>query len=71
MTTSHHRIKTHTAWQVQQPFPGIYVWRDPHGAVYLVDHTGTRRLPGIGGERRPHPLVVEIYRSFPEIRLAS
>jgi hypothetical protein len=71
MTTSHHRIKTHTAWQVQQPFPGIYVWRDPHGAFYLVDHTGTRRLPGIGGERRPHPLVVEIYRSFPEIRLAS
>ena len=31
-------------WQVAQPFPGIYLWRDPHGAVYLVDHTGTRRL---------------------------
>ena len=24
--------------------PGIYVWRDPHGAIYLVDHTGTRRI---------------------------
>lgn len=44
MTRFHHRIKTHGGWQVQQPFPGIYVWRDPHGAMYLVDHTGTRRL---------------------------
>ena len=44
MTTTHHRIKTHGRWQVQQPFPGIYVWRDPHGAFYLVDHTGTRRI---------------------------
>jgi len=26
------------------PFPGIYLWRDPHGAHYLVDYTGTRRL---------------------------
>ena len=44
MTLAHHRIKTHGDWQVQQPFPGIYVWRDPHGGIYLVDHTGTRRL---------------------------
>ncbi len=41
----HHRIKTHGRWQVTQPFPGIYLWRDPYGAIYLVDHTGTRRLP--------------------------
>ncbi|MFN2320541.1 MAG: hypothetical protein ABR500_12790 [Dermatophilaceae bacterium] len=40
----HHRVKTHGGWQVQQPFPGIYLWRDPHGRFYLVDHTGTRRL---------------------------
>ena len=45
MTIRHHRIKTHGRWQVQQPFPGIYVWRDPNGAHYLVDNTGTRRLP--------------------------
>ncbi len=46
MTLRHHRIKTHSAgWQVKQPFPGIYIWRDPHGEFYLVDHTGTRRLP--------------------------
>ena len=41
----HHRIKTHGRWQVRQPFPGLYLWRDPYGATYLVDHTGTRRLP--------------------------
>jgi hypothetical protein len=44
LTILHHRIKTFAGWQVQQPFPGIYVWRDPFGALYLVDHTGTRRL---------------------------
>jgi hypothetical protein len=67
MTTRHHRIKTHGGWQVQQPFPGIYVWRDPQGTFYLVDHTGTRRLRGSEATRpqapRPKPLVVEIYRS--------
>ena len=45
MTTVHHRLKTHAGWQVRQPFPGIYLWRDPHGGHYLVDHTGTRHLP--------------------------
>ena len=35
MVTFHHRIKTHGHWQVQQPFPGVYLWRDPHGATYL------------------------------------
>ncbi len=44
MTTFHHRIKTFGKWTVKQPFPGVYMWRDPHGALYLVDHTGTRRL---------------------------
>lgn len=42
MTPFHHRIKTHADWQVRQPFPGIHVWRDPHGATYVVDHSGTR-----------------------------
>ena len=45
MTRLHHRIKTHGRWQASQPFPGIHVWRSPHGRYYLVDHTGTRRLP--------------------------
>jgi hypothetical protein len=60
MTRTHHRIKTHCdGWQVQQPFPGIYVWRDPHGGIYLVDHTGTRKYgatPKQGQEpRRDRP----------------
>ncbi len=62
MTQHHHRIKTHGAWQVQQPFPGIYVWRDPHGALYLVDHTGTRRL---GTDRaRSSPAELRVSREL-------
>jgi hypothetical protein len=64
MTTRHHRIKTHGGWAVQQPFPGIYVFRDPHGAFYLVDHTGTRRLPASA-----QPPVAEIYRNLPHLDL--
>jgi len=45
LSTTHHRLKTFGHWTVRQPFPGIYLWRDPDGAYYLVDHTGTRRLP--------------------------
>ena len=44
MTTFHHRVKTFGKWTVKQPFPGIYLWRDPHGVLYLVDNTGTRRV---------------------------
>jgi hypothetical protein len=41
----HHRIKTHGHWTLRQPFHGIYLWRDPHGQIYLTDHTGSHRLP--------------------------
>lgn len=44
MIIPHHRIKTFGGWDVKQPFPGLYLWRDPAGATYLVDHTGTRRI---------------------------
>jgi hypothetical protein len=37
-------VNTHDHWDVRQPWPGIYLWRDPYGTHYLVDHTGTRRL---------------------------
>ncbi|MCW2842372.1 MAG: hypothetical protein JWN22_288 [Nocardioides sp.] len=67
MTTRHHRIKTHGRWHVEQPYPGLYLWRDPHGAYYLVDHTGTRRLPGTPAGTEPpgsrKPLVVELWHS--------
>ena len=59
MTVAHHRIKTHGRWQVRQPFPGIYLWRDTHGAFYLVDHTGTRRLPSAPPKQVP---TVELWR---------
>lgn len=60
MTTRHHRIKTHGGWDVHQPFPGIYVWRDPYGVHYLVDHTGTRRT-----RSAPPPEQAEQVRSKP------
>lgn len=44
LTQFHHNLKTHCGWDVKQPYPGIYLWRDPTGAIYLVDHTGTRKL---------------------------
>ena len=43
LTRTHHRIKTHGGWQARQPFHGIVIWRDPHGAHYLIDATGTRK----------------------------
>ncbi|MBA2560908.1 MAG: hypothetical protein H0V07_13675 [Propionibacteriales bacterium] len=43
-TRFHHRIKTHSRWQVKQPFAGVFVWRSPHGRIYLVDNTGTTRV---------------------------
>ncbi len=55
MTGFHHRVKTHAGWQVEQPFPGIYLWRSPHGSIFLVDHTGTRQIrrPRATGEQDP------------------
>ena len=45
LNRTHHRIKTHGSWTLRQPFQGIYLWRDPHGQIYLVDHTGTHPVP--------------------------
>jgi hypothetical protein len=45
LTRRHHRVKTHSSWQVKQPFPGVLIWRSPHGRMFLVDPTGTCRLP--------------------------
>ena len=46
LTRTHHRVKTHGRWQHRQPFPGIHLWRDAFGQMYLVDHTGSRTLSG-------------------------
>ena len=60
MTGFHHRIKTHGRWQVKQPFPGIYLWRDPHGRTYLVDHTGTRPLGNTGSGAGLPDIAIDI-----------
>ena len=64
LTRTHHRIKTHghhdsdgrdgsdgKSWQVRHPFPGITLWRDPFGAHYLLDPTGTRRVTPTTGDQ--------------------
>jgi hypothetical protein len=69
LTTPHHRLKTHGGWQVKQPFPGIYIWRDTHGAYYLVDCSGTRQIPqAADATTQTKPRVVEIYRNLPDVR---
>ncbi len=40
----HHNQKTHGRWQVRQPEPGTWLWRSPHGRIYLVNGTGTHPL---------------------------
>jgi hypothetical protein len=63
LTQFHHRIKTHGTWTVKQPFPGIYLWRDPHGRTYLVDHTGTRPVGKTGPPTPTADLAIDV---FPE-----
>ena len=70
LSRQHHRVKTHGGWQVQQPFPGIYVWRDPHGGHYLVDHTGTRRVERPTAPE-PVPPAVHIHHSPLQVELAG
>ncbi|WP_298760284.1 HNH endonuclease signature motif containing protein [uncultured Nocardioides sp.] len=75
LATPHHRLKTHGGWQVAQPFPGVTLWRDPHGQTYLVDPTGTRTLDTTVGthdpDRTPRPVVVELYRTGHRLLLAD
>lgn len=46
LSTRHHRIKTFRKDEldVQQPYPGVYVWRDADGEIYLRDCRGTRTI---------------------------
>ena len=44
LCTRHHRMKTHTRWQLAQPFPGILAWRSPTGTIHIVDQRGTTHL---------------------------
>jgi hypothetical protein len=40
----HHNLKTHAGWSYTALLPGIYLWRSPHGYLYLRDRYGTREL---------------------------
>ena len=40
----HHRLKTHSLWSYRRRDETAVVWISPLGRMYLVDHTGTRRL---------------------------
>ncbi|SDT07778.1 protein of unknown function [Microlunatus soli] len=39
-----HNVITHGLWRRRQPTPGTFVFRAPHGRVFLVNHTGTYDL---------------------------
>jgi hypothetical protein len=45
MTRFHHRIKTFGLWRVSQLGPGAYLWHSPHDDCWLVDPTGTHKVP--------------------------
>ncbi|MGH3464977.1 MAG: DUF222 domain-containing protein [Kribbellaceae bacterium] len=40
----HHRVKTHGRWVYRRLSDGSYLWTGPHGQLFRVDHTGTRRI---------------------------
>ena len=48
----HHRVKTHGHWQIRQPEPGSWLWRTPHGRIFLVNATGTHPLGKSGFARQ-------------------
>ena len=41
---THHRVKTFSDWTYTRIAPDAYLWRSPHGYVFLKDRTGTRDL---------------------------
>jgi hypothetical protein len=67
LTTWHHRIKTHGTWQVKQPFPGILIWRDPHGRTYLVDHTGTRPITNTEPATNTADHAIDVHPAHPDL----
>ncbi|GGD27575.1 HNH endonuclease signature motif containing protein [Nocardioides daphniae] len=44
---SHHRLKTHTAWQLESPANGVFGWTSPHGQRFRRDRHGTTDLSGV------------------------
>jgi hypothetical protein len=63
----HHRAKTHGGLTTRVVGPGRHLWRTPHGQAFLVDHTGTRRVPEGEAEAMAEAIEdgVELYFSGP------
>jgi hypothetical protein len=51
-----HQAKTDGVWHVEQPHPGVFLWRSPHGYYFLVTNRGTQAL-GPRPAPRPPPLA--------------
>ena len=56
-----HRVKTHGWWRVRQPAPGVWIWRSPNRAYYLVTSAGNPqprkrvfRPPNLAGSVTDH-----------------
>jgi hypothetical protein len=47
----HHNLKTHGGWTYVMIMPGVFLWRSPHGYLFLRDQHGTHDL----GPGAPHP----------------
>ncbi|NPC42680.1 hypothetical protein [Nocardioides sp. zg-1230] len=63
----HHRTKTHGGYTTRVVGPGRHLWRTPHGQAFLVDHTGTHRLPEQQGTAMAEAIQdgVELYFTAP------
>ena len=44
LTRGHHRAVTFAGWRRRQPAPGTYLFRSPHGHVFLTTNQGTLAL---------------------------
>ncbi|UAL30982.1 HNH endonuclease [Nocardioides rotundus] len=52
---THHRYKTHHGWSYQRLDETTYLWRSPHGLLFLRDHTGTTPAGDLLPRRRRRP----------------
>lgn len=51
----HHRLKTHGGWNYVVLTEGTYEWISPHGARFLVDHTGSWAIEDAAADSRLSP----------------
>ena len=64
-----HRPKTAGVWHVEQPHPGVFLWRSPYGHYFLVTNHGTQALGPKPGPCAPLPRPIKI--AFDSTRQSS